>query len=340
MTRSPVLRAVRFGVSRTAAVWGLVLFLLAVNAATAAVLALPLYRQLSQDLDHSMSSVRMLYGFDYTWWSRWSEEHPRWSFSPDVLGVGFSFKNLDLLLRGALPLGLFRVARDAPPSEGAAEGQVEATILAVGAAYALVQVFLAGGLLGVLRAPQAAWTVRGLLHGAGFYVGRFLRLGLLTLALQALLFLAYVPFAYWVEDQGREAVSGRTALLWYLGRSLLLLLAVLAVHMVASYARVIIVLEERASALLALVSSAAFCARHVLRTFGHVLLMALGGLLTLALFAVADARWDTTGYKTQLVTLLLLEGFVFARLFLRVALLGGQVDLYRSLVEAETAPRP
>lgn len=339
MTRSTVLRALRFGLSRTAAVWGLVLFLLVVNLVTAAVLAVPLYRQLAGDLDHSMTSVTMLYGFDSSWSTRWSEENPRWSFGPDVLGTGFSFKNLDLLLRGMLPLGAFRMASDAPGGEDTPGGTVDATILALGAAYLLVQVFLTGGVLGVLRAPQATWTVRGLLHGAGFYFGRFFRLAVLTLAAHGLVFLLYVPFAYWVELQGSEAVSGRTALFWFLGRSLALLLALLAVHMIASYARVIIVLEERASALLALLSSAAFCARHFLRTFGHLLLIVFLGVATLGVFALLDGHWGTTGYKTQLLTLVLLEGFVFARVFLRVALLGGQVDLYRTLTEAETGPR-
>ena len=44
-----------------------------------------------------------------------------------------------------------------------------------------------------------------------------------------------------------------------------------------------------------------------------------------------DRHWGTTGYKTQLVTFVLLEGLVFLRLLLRVATLGGQVTLARRL---------
>jgi len=46
---------------------------------------------------------------------------------------------------------------------------------------------------------------------------------------------------------------------------------------------------------------------------------------------VLDGHWTTTGYKTQIVTFLLLEGLVFVRLFFRVATLGGQVTLARRL---------
>jgi len=51
--------------------------------------------------------------------------------------------------------------------------------------------------------------------------------------------------------------------------------------------------------------------------------------LLLGLFNLIDCAWNTTGYKTQLVTLLLLQGFVFGRIFLRLALLGGQLEIYR-----------
>jgi hypothetical protein len=56
--------------------------------------------------------------------------------------------------------------------------------------------------------------------------------------------------------------------------------------------------------------------------------MAMGGL---AAWSRLDRHWGTTGYKTQLVTFMLLEAFVFLRLFLRVATLGGQVTLARRL---------
>jgi hypothetical protein len=188
-----------------------------------------------------------------------------------------------------------------------------------------------GGLLSVLRAARPAWTVRGLLHGSGFYFGRFLRLSALALLAQGGLFAAYAPLALWVDRAAREAVSERTAVAWLLGRHALLLLALLAVNMIASYARVLIVLEERRSAVLALLSALGLCLGHFLKTFGHVLLMTLLAVASLLAWSLLDRHWDTTGYKTQIVTFVLLEGLVFWRLFLRVALMGGQITLARRL---------
>jgi hypothetical protein len=324
-----IVDAARRGLRRAWALPGLVAFLLAVNLLTAAVLALPLAAELRDDLSGHSAAENMLYGFDYPWWAAWADAHPEASFSPDILGTGFAFKNLDLLLRGNLPAGLFVVPDPDHPGERAAA--VDGRILALGAAYLVLQMFLVGGVLGALRAPQPDWTVRGLLHGAGFYFGRMLRLALLVLVLDAVLFALYAPFARWTDFQARESVSERTAMAWLLGRHLLLLLALLALNMVASYARVLIVLEERSSALLALLSAAALCLRRFAKTFGHVLLMSILAVAFLAVWAFLDRHWGTTGYKTQLVTFVLLEAFVFFRIFLRVATLGGQVALARRL---------
>ena len=298
-----ILDAARRGLRRAGALWGLVVFLLVVNLATAAVLAVPLAGTLRDDLANHAAADNMLAGFDYPWWSAWADAHPETTFGPDILGTGFAFKNVDLLLRGRLPAGLFALP-DPDRTDESGSG-VDPTVLALGAAYLVLQVFLSGGVIAALRAPQPEWTVRGLLHGSGFYFGRLLRLTLLMLLVDAVVFALYGPFARWADVQAREAVSERTAIVWMLGRHALLLLALL--------------------------SAAALCVGSFVRTFGHVLLMTVLAGAGLAAWSVLDRHWGTTGYKTQLVTFVLLEGLVFLRLLLRVATLGGQVTLARRL---------
>ncbi len=332
-----ILDAARRGLRRTASLRGLVLFLLFVNLATAAVLALPMGLGLEEDLSNRRAAENMLYGFDHAWWAAWAGAHPETTFGPDILGTGFAFKNLDLLLRGNFPAGLFLLPdRDRP--EERRRAALDSTVLALGVAYLVLQAFLAGGVIAALRAPQPDWTVRGLLHAGGFYFGRILRIGLLVLFADAVVFRLYGPFAGWADDQAREAVSERTAIAWFLGRHLLLLLVLLAVSMVSSYAKVLMVLEERSSALLALLSAAGLCLAHFFKTFGHVLLMAALAAAGLAVWNVLDRHWETTGYKTQALTAVLLEGLVFLRLFLRVATTAGQVTLARRLSGGPAEP--
>jgi hypothetical protein len=320
-----VIAALRQGLHAVARNWGLVLLLLLVNVVLAGVLAAPLAADLEKDLRNKDAAGGMMYGFDYGWWSEWHDRQQGAgaSFGPEVFGIGFAFRNLDLLLKGALPGALFARA------EENGEPVLPPLILALGGLYVLVQVFLTGGVLGVLRAPEGGWTVRALMHGSGFYFGRMLRLALVSLAALWVLFVLYFPLAGWIDALARDAVSERTAMAWSIGRHAALLLAILFLNMVNGYAKVMIVVEERASAILAWVSAFSFCLRRLARAGGLYALVAAAAVLLLLVWRLLDGAWTTTGYVTQLFTLLLFQLFLFARLFLRLGLLGGQLALYR-----------
>ena len=320
-----MIRALREGLRAAGRNWGLTLLLLGLNLGAAAALALPLAGLLEADLAQRDAAQNTLTGFDYGWWTEWSERQSGLAkdFGPELFGVGFVFRNLELLLGGQLPAGLF-VSKATP-----AAADVDPLILVLGAGYLVMQTFLAGGLLGVLRAPESGWTVRGLLHGSGFYFGRMFRLLLVVLAVDSLIFALNIPFAAWVDGRAREAVSENTAVALVFGRHALLLLALLSVHLLAGYAKAIIVVEERSSALLALVSSLGFCLRQLGRTAGHYAAVAGLALLLAAAWALLDAAWPVSGYRTQLVSLVLAQALVGGRIFLRLSLMGGQVALYR-----------
>jgi hypothetical protein len=193
-----VVSALHAGFRSLARSWGLVVLVLLANAGFALVLAIPLALQLEGDLANRGASISMMHGFDYDWWAEWSERQggPYSALGPGLLGSGFAFRNLDLLLRGGVPAGLFAAGKPL---------RVDPAILGLGALYLLLQVFLAGGLLGVLRAPGGGWTVRGLAYGAGFYFGRIFRVSLLALAGTGILFAATAR--RWVDDAARSGLQ-------------------------------------------------------------------------------------------------------------------------------------
>jgi hypothetical protein len=275
----------------------------------------------------------MMNGFDYDWWKAWSEDQKGWtgSFGPDILGTGFAFKNVDQLLKGVLPLRLFHVEGPSPSPEERDDRPptLDGVILGVAFVYWLVQLFLTGGLLGVLRSPSGGWTVRGLLHGSGFYFGRVFRVSLIALLATGVLFLLNRPLASWAEGQAREAVSEATALAWLFGRHALLLLAILFVHAVSSFAKVAIVVEERSSAVLAFLTSLGFTLGNLGRVAGQYVAVGLASILMLGLWAAIDVRWVTTGYKSQIVTLVLFQLVILGRIGLRLVLTASQVAIYR-----------
>ncbi len=329
-----MLDAIREGLKTVRRSWGLAVLVWVVNLAVAALLAVPFSGILERALQKTEAAETMMYGFDYAWWSQWSDEQSGWtaSFAPDTFGAGFVFKNVDLLLKGNLPAGLFlRREREGELPVVAPRPDLDPVILALGVLYLIIQTFLAGGLLGVFRAAQGSWTVRGLLHGSGFYGGRFLRLLALSLLALYVVFRLNAPLARFADRHALESVSETGALAWSLGRHALLLLVILFLHMVSSYARVIVVVEERSSAILAYLSALAFSLRNLWRTAGHYLAFVLMGVLLVVVWNGVDSRWETVGYRTQGVTLILAQALVFGRIGLRLSLLAGQVALYRKL---------
>jgi hypothetical protein len=302
--------------------WGLVVVVLVTNLALALVVAVPLAFQLEAELEHKGAAGAMMYGFDYDWWSSWSERQqgPAAALAPDILGTGFVLKNLELLLKGWLPGGLF--ASGDPP--------VPPLLLGLGIVYMVVQAFLTGGLIGVFRRPRGGWTVRGLLHGSGFYFGRMVRLSLVSLVAVWVAFALHAPFARFVDRLAREAVSERTAVLLTLGRYALLLAALVLLHMVLSHARVLVVREERLSVLVATLSSLAFCLRRFWSALGQYAAAALAAVLLLGLFALADSSLTVIGFSTQIVAFVLFEAFVAARIAIRLWLLASQLELQQA----------
>jgi hypothetical protein len=143
-----------------------------------------------------------------------------------------------------------------------------------------------------------------------------------------------VPLARQVDEMAREAVSETTALALGLARHGLLLLALLLVHAVASFARVIVVRENRESALLALVSSLGFCARNPLAVLGQYAVVLAGAVALLALWAGFDGRFVVIGWKSQALALVAFQAFVGARIALRLGLLGSQLELHRARASA------
>ncbi len=305
--------------------WGLVVVVLATNLALALVVAVPLAMELETALQNKGASTTMMYGFDYDWWSLWSEGQrgPASALGPDLTGTGFALKNLDLLLKGWLPAGLFAAASGRAP--------VDPLVLGLGALYMLLQTFLAGGLVSVFRRPKGGFTVRGLVHGSGFYFGRMLRLSLLSLAAVYVLFALHAPIARLADSAAREAVSETSALALALGRYALLFAALLFVHMVISHARVLVVREERQSALLAALTSLGFCLRRFVPAAGQYAAALAAGAVLLLLFGAADARLAVNGFRSQLVALVLAEALVASRIAIRLWLLASQAELQQAL---------
>lgn len=209
-----------------------------------------------------------------------------------------------LLLADLACLGALRVLGNLPPRRLLSPGGDAATLVGL-VLCVLVQAFVAGGLLAVLRSPAGGWTPGGLLHGSRFYFGRMLRVALLALAAALALVALDASVAGAAHGPARDA------------RQAALLAGLTLVHMTASYAGIVVVLGERLSAALALVSSLGFCARNLLPALGQYLAL---GALGVALAVVLES------VEARLAGIALLV----ASAGLRLGLLAAQAELFRA----------
>jgi hypothetical protein len=108
----------------------------------------------------------------------------------------------------------------------------------------------------------------------------------------------------------------------------LLLLALGLVHMVSSYAKVIVVVEDRQSASLAFLSGASLALRHLRSAATQYLAVVLVGGTLLSAWGLVEATFEPTGFRTQVLFFVAAEALVASRIGLRLWLLASQVALH------------
>ena len=125
-------------------------------------------------------------------------------------------------------------------------------------------------------------------------------------------------------------VTEETTAMWatlgvYAGTALLLV----TLRACFDYAKIAIVVGERSSAFFSALHGIAFVARRPLQTIGMVLLFALLTAIPLALYVVFRPSVETTGAPGVIHAVLLGQGWLLARLTLRLTLVAAQTALYR-----------
>jgi hypothetical protein len=108
-----------------------------------------------------------------------------------------------------------------------------------------------------------------------------------------------------------------------------MLLALLLVHMVSSFAKVVVVREERTSAVLACLSGLSFCARNAAAALGQYVVAGALGVALVLVFVLLDSRLDVSGWRSQLLAFALFEAVLAGRIAIRLSLLASQLELHR-----------
>jgi hypothetical protein len=266
-------------------------------------LALPLSYALrgmiAAHLGSSLAADSAAAGTNYDWWQEFSAQASGLgtTFIPSITGFGAVLDNLSGLL-------------DHTP--------MATTIAGVTAAWLVLWSFLSGGVIDRLARARRT-RAHGFFGACGVHFWRLLRLGAAAWLAYAFLF-RYVhawiftnALAWLTRDITVERTSFSIRLAGYLVFGTLLVLC----NLVFDYARVRIVVEDRRSALGAILAGARFVWRHAAGVLGVYLLNAVGFLLLVALYAVSVPGAPRSGIAMWMV-LALGELYILGRHYLKL----------------------
>ena len=274
-------------------------------------LAITLEGMLAAHLGSSLAAAAAARGADYAWWQEFSAQATGLgtTFVPSIIGFGAVLQDLNGLLDN-LPLA--------------------ATITGVTAAWLFVWSFLAGGIVD-RYARDRATRAHGFFGACGAHFPALLRLGLLSLLAYWILF-AWVHPLIFERAYGRlthELTVERTAYAIRLGGYAVFGVLLAAVNIVVDYARIRIVVEDRRSAVGAVLAGARFVRRH---PGGTAVLYLLNGLLFVvlaALYALAAPGAVSAGIAMW-GALLVGQAFILLRHALKLTFYASQTAFFQS----------
>jgi hypothetical protein len=261
-------------------------------------------------LGASLAAESAASGANYDWWQEFTAQATGLaaSFVPSIAGFGAVLDNLDGLLDNA------------PLATGVA---------AAIATWMVLWSFLSGGVMDRF-ARMRPTRAHGFFAACGTHFWRFLRLGLLALAVYAFLFGVVhgwiLETAY--ERLIRNMTEERAAFAVRLAGYLLFGILLVTVNLIFDYARVRIVVEDRRSALGALLAGA----RFVRRDRGTVSLYLLNGLaflVLLLLYALATPGAPGSGLWMW-IALAAGQGYIVARHYLKLLFYASEIAFFQS----------
>jgi hypothetical protein len=254
------------GIRRVVSAPSLVVGVWALTTLVSLPLTLTIRHDIENNLGQSLAAGAAAQGMNYEWMQDFGRQSAGLdtTLRPDVVGFSAVLDNLSAYVDN--------IRR--PSAVAAAAG-----------AYVLLWLFLAGGV--IARYAGGAARVHGFFSACSAYFFRFVRLGLLTAIVYALLFGALQPWLFTsvyprlVHNVNVEP----TAFVIRGGLYAVFVLVLAAANLVFDYAKIRAVVEDRRSMLVAVAASWRFIVRHPAGAVGVYLLDAALFLATLAAYA-------------------------------------------------------
>jgi hypothetical protein len=281
-------------------------------------LAIVLQQTIGAHLGDSVAAAAAADGVNYDWWNEFLAQTSGIgaTFVPAIIGFAAVMKNLNTF----------------------ADASAMPTIIAATlAAYLLISIFLAGGILDRLARGRALGAGE-FFSACGVYFVRFIRLGLIAGVVYGVLFTWYHPWLF----QGvypaltRDMTVERTAFSIYLALYAAFAIPLFAVNILFDYAKIRAVVEDRRSMIGAIGAGWRFMRRHPLSVVGLYLINSVVFLLVIGLYYLI-----APGASADALAFAIGQLYIVLRVIVRLLFASSQTALFQGrLAHAGYVARP
>ena len=193
----------------------------------------------------------------------------------------------------------------------------------------IVNTFLAGGILAVLKDSGGRFTASAFFGGCGVYLGRFLRLFVLFLIVLLVVVLVFGLIVAILTDALTTNASSEVTEFWVrIAMGVIFLIPVMIVMMIADYAKISVVLNEERSMLKSAWKATKFVAVHFFQTFGLELMMFLVAVLLFAVYLFIDLSVGMSSDMTIVLMVIVQQIFVASKGWTKILFFEGELTLY------------
>ncbi len=308
-----ILTAFRDGVRRVNGAPAVLAGMFFATLLVALPLSLVLRSAIESSLGNSLAADTAASGVNYDWWQEFSAQATGLAatFVPTIIGFGAVLDNLSSLLDNL---------------------RLASSIAAAIATWLIIWSFLSGGVIDRYargRPTRAA----GFFSACGTHFWRFLRLGAVVFAVYYFLFAVVHGWLFddlygrWTRNVTVERTGFFIRLWCYAAFGLLLAVC----NLVFDYARIRIVVEDRRSAIGALVAATRFVRRHAAAAAGLYVLNGLVFLAVVLAYALLVPGAPRSGIQMWAV-LLGGELFILARHYVKLVFYASQTSLFQAVL--------
>jgi len=286
-----LLQAWRDGIRRVVSAPAIVVAVWVMTALFTLPLALALRTGIANDLGHSLSADAAARGMNYEWMQEFADQATGLgtTFRPTIVGFAAVLDNLSALMDSV---------------------RRPAAVAGASAAYVLLWLFLAGGIID-RYARDHATRVSGFFSACRMFFFRFIRLAIVMAVVYGLLFGALHPWMFNTVYPRlvRDVDVERTAFMIRAGLYLIFGLLLAGANVVFDYAKVRTVVEDRHSALVAIIASLRFIRDNAATALGVY-------MMNVVLFALVLAAYAFIAPSTGGIGIMVWAAFVIGQAYI------------------------